>query len=83
MSTNQPLSDQMKANCDGALEKYKAAEESLKKLADDPKASEKQIREIRKKRDGNLVFLRANCPGYLDKPEKSVKRVRDSDVENV
>ena len=73
----------MKANCDGALKKYKAAEESLKKLFANPKATEKQIPETRKTREGNLTFLRDNCPGYLDKPKMSVKRVSDSEVENV
>ena len=83
MSTYQPLTPQDRARCDRAHAKFKAADKHLRKLRNDPKASEKEISDVAQDRAGHLAYLNANCPGYLDDPEQHIMPVSDSNVENV
>ena len=83
MSPDQQLSPQAKIKCDKHLAKLQATDQLLEELDDDLTGNAKQIDELKKSRAGIIAYLRANCPGYLDDPEKPVKKVKDSEVENV
>jgi len=66
MSKDKPMSDQLKAQCDRAFEKYEAARKRLKALRGDMDKNKKQFDEAKQERKQWSKFLRDNCPGYLD-----------------
>lgn len=65
MSTDKPMSDQLKAQCDRAFEKYEAARKRLKVLRGDMDKNKKHYDEAKQERKEWSKFLRDNCPGYL------------------
>jgi len=70
MFAAQPMSDQLKAQCDRAFEKHEAARKRLKALRGDMDNSKKRIRRVR---PGRIMFfttvaIQKSCDGRSAPP---------------